>query len=95
LYSQSLDKQNEPTDRDSQHAALALRAAYSQALETLFALIFAAVQARWCIPAWVNAYKNEELRNLVKKVQEEQPIISVLGTKFFHGLTFMTFYSQV
>jgi hypothetical protein len=81
LYSQSLNNQDEPTSRDAQHAALALRTAYSQALETLFALIFSAIQAPWCVPAWINAYKNHELRELVAKIQEEQQITSLLKTE--------------
>lgn len=75
------NSQDDPTSRDAQHAALALRAAYSQALETLFALIFSAIQAPWCVPAWINAYKNHELRNLVEKVQEEQQMTSLLKTE--------------
>jgi hypothetical protein len=78
LYSQSLNNENESTSRNSQHAALALRAAYSQAIETLFALIFSAIQSYWCVPAWINAYKNHELRNLVEKIQKGQQITSLL-----------------
>ena len=81
LYSHSLNNQDEPTNREAQHAALALRTAYSQALETLFALIFAAIQAPYCVPAWINAYTNRELLDLVEKVQEEKQVTSVLDTE--------------
>lgn len=81
LYLQSLDNQDEPTSKDAQHAALALRTAYSQALETLFALIFSAIQAYWCVPAWINAYKNQELRDLIEKIQEGRQITSMLPTE--------------
>ncbi|GAQ00200.1 hypothetical protein [Leptolyngbya sp. NIES-2104] len=81
LYSDSLNTQDQSTSRKAQHAALALRTAYAQALETLFALICSAIQAPWCVPAWVNAYKNHELRDLVEKIQETQQIISLLETE--------------
>lgn len=81
VHSQLIDDQEETTNSDEQHAALALRTAYSQALETLFALIFASIQAPWCVPAWINAYKNHELRSLIKKVQEEKEVISSLDTE--------------
>lgn len=78
LYASAINSSKGDTDKDAQHSALAMRTAYSQALETLFALLFSAIQAPWCIPAWINAYTNVELRNLVKKIQNNQPVISVL-----------------
>lgn len=78
IHSRLIDTEKEETNSEEQHAALALRTAYSQALETLFALIFASVQAPGCIPAWINAYQNHELKSLVRKVQKEEPIISTL-----------------
>lgn len=54
---------------DPQHAALALRLTYSQSLETLFALIGAAVQAPRCAHAWMANYKPSELRNLLQNIQ--------------------------
>ena len=47
---------------DPQHAALALRMIYSQSLETLFALICAALQAPLCVHAWMLNYYPSELR---------------------------------
>src|SRR5687767_11979647 len=61
-----------------QHAALAIRTAYSQGLETLFALIFASLQAPHCVPAWMNLYKNSELYDLVRKVSKYERILSLL-----------------
>lgn len=81
LYANAINRAKESTDKDAQHPALAMRTAYSQALETLFALLFSAIQAHWCIPAWINAYTNSELRNLVEKVQTKQPVISVLDAE--------------
>ena len=57
-----------------QYAAISLRTYYSQALETLFALIFATLQAPKCIPAWMRQYKNCELEELLKKVNNSAPI---------------------
>ncbi len=80
IHSKSINDKENLTNQGVQHAALALRTAYSQSIETLFALIFASIQAPWCVPAWMNSYKNHELRNLVESVQNEQPIISRLDT---------------
>lgn len=63
---------------DSQRAALAIRAAYSQALETLFALICAAIQAPQCVPAWMASYRNQDLKNVVSKIHNNLPIQSLL-----------------
>ncbi|MBD1807740.1 hypothetical protein H6F98_20140 [Microcoleus sp. FACHB-SPT15] len=79
VHLQTLNQGDKSTDKESQYAALALRTAYSQALETLFALICAAIQAPWCVPAWINAYKNDELRQLVEKIHTKKPIRSLLG----------------
>jgi hypothetical protein len=84
LYARTLNEQEEqgqPASREAQHAAIALRTAYSQAIENFFALIFSAIQAPYCVPAWINAYKNNELRVLVEKVQEQKQIASRLETE--------------
>jgi hypothetical protein len=64
-----------------QHAALAIRTAFSQGLETLFALIFASIQAPHCVPVWMNTYKNRELNDLVSKVSKYKKISSLLKTQ--------------
>lgn len=52
---------------DSRHfAAAALRVAYGQALETLFALAAAAVQAPQCVIGWMLAYRNDELLDVLR-----------------------------
>lgn len=81
IHGPLIDDETGTTTREEQHAALALRTAYSQALETLFALIFASIQAPWCVPAWINAYKNHELRSVVRKIQEGQALISSLDVE--------------
>ena len=52
---------------EKQYAATALRIAYTQGLETLFALIGAVVQAPYCVAGWVLKYTNKDLYELVKK----------------------------
>ncbi len=81
VHWQTLSQGDKSTDKESQYAALALRTTYSQALETLFALICAAIQAPWCVPAWINTYKNEELRKLVEKIHTQKSISSLLGVE--------------
>jgi hypothetical protein len=70
----------EGEDEKSQHAAVAIRTAFSQGLETLFAFIFATIQAPHCVPAWMTLYKPSELYKLVRKVSEREKILSVLRT---------------
>lgn len=66
----------EARNKESQYAALAMRATYSQGLETLFALISAAIQAPRCVPAWMSLYKNHELRSVVDKIHHRKPLLS-------------------
>jgi hypothetical protein len=61
-----------------QYAAATLRIAYSQGLETLFALLCAVVQAPDCIIGWFLKYRNTELFDLVRKISEGQVIYSKL-----------------
>ncbi|MBI4232065.1 hypothetical protein HY605_02435 [Candidatus Peregrinibacteria bacterium] len=69
------------TDAQKQHAALSLRTAYSHGLETLFALLFSAIQAPDCVIGWLHKYDVGDLRSLIKKVQTWQPILSNLEIK--------------
>jgi hypothetical protein len=61
-----------------QYAAAALRIAYSHGLETLFALLCAAVQAPDCVIGWFLKYRNNELFDLVRKINEGRIIYSKL-----------------
>lgn len=61
-----------------QKAALALRIAYSQALETLFALLGALVQAPECVFGWLLAYTNRDLDKLIEKLASGVPVRSRL-----------------
>ena len=69
--------EDEPDDKASQNASIALRAGYSQALETLFALLFSLVQAPYCPYAWINEYSNQELYNLVNKIRKYKSILTL------------------
>ena len=70
--------EDQPREKESQFAALAIRTAYSQALETFFALLCAAIQAPQCIHAWIDNYQSKELYSLVRQIQSRQPVISLL-----------------
>ncbi len=59
---------------NKQHAALALRVSYGQALEALFALLCAAVQAPGCVAGWMVKYQNKELEELVSCIHRHEPI---------------------
>lgn len=66
---------NEETEKaERQFAAISLRNYYTQALETLFALIFATLQAPACIPGWMLKYRNNDLYKLVEKTNNCTPI---------------------
>jgi pyruvoyl-dependent arginine decarboxylase (PvlArgDC) len=66
---------------DRQYAAMALRIAYSQGLETMFALLGALIQADGCVVGWMLKYRNYDLENLIFKIQNEKPIYSQIKTK--------------
>lgn len=57
---------------DKKRAAIALRAAFHHALETLFSLIGAYVQAPDCAYAWVAKCSNNQLRNFVTDVNSHK-----------------------
>jgi hypothetical protein len=73
--------EDKPREKESQFAALAIRTAYSQALETLFALLCAAVQAPYCIHAWIDKYQSRELYVLVRKIHNREPVETLLSVK--------------
>ena len=55
---------------DEERAAVALRTAFYHALETLFSLIGAYVQAPDCAYAWIAKCSNNQLRNFVDNVNK-------------------------
>jgi hypothetical protein len=58
---------------DKLYAATALRMTYSLGLESLFALLCAAVQAPECVVGWVLRYRNEDVPEVVKKIDGRTP----------------------
>jgi hypothetical protein len=67
----------EALEGDNRHrAALALRITYSQALEVLFALLSSMVQAPNCVVGWMLSYNNRQLRNVVRKIDSHQPVLT-------------------
>jgi hypothetical protein len=62
-------------------AALALRSAYSQGLETLFALLSAAIQAPHCVPAWMLLYRLKDLHKIIDAINKQQDIPHLLKLK--------------
>jgi hypothetical protein len=51
-----------------QYASLAIRIAYSQGMESLFAFLAAAAQAPECVVGWLLAYRNVDLKSVVRKI---------------------------
>ncbi len=73
----------EHLDGDNKHrAALSIRLAYSQALETLFALLGSAVQAPRCPLGWMLAYRTE-LPRVVRKITNGEVILTRSRTPQF------------
>jgi len=60
-------------DEKCMSSSIAIRAAYSQGLETLFALISAAVQAPRCVPGWIVSYSNRDLYSVIRKINKQAP----------------------
>lgn len=53
---------------ERQYAALALRSAYAQGLETLFALLCAVLQSPDCMVGWMVKYRPSDMVDLVKNI---------------------------
>jgi hypothetical protein len=61
---------------DHRHAATAMRATYSHAMETLFALLAATIQAPNCVPGWIQQYTTGELISVVEKVTSRAELLT-------------------
>lgn len=77
--------------RRAQHAAVALRASYGLALETLFALIGARVQAPRCVFAWLDLYKHKDVCDVLDHINGRRDV----PTLFRGPLTWATFSTYV
>lgn len=60
-------------------AALGIRVAYSQGLETLFALLCSGIQAPQCVAGWMTSYWPSQLVSLVRKISARQVVYSRLN----------------
>lgn len=64
--------------KTSRYSSLALRTSYSQALETLFALISSCIQAPNCPHAWFTTYRNIDLENVIRKIHHKESLSTQL-----------------
>jgi hypothetical protein len=65
-------------DRGRKHAALALRLFYSHAIETLLALLSAAVQAPDCVVGWICLYHQEHLHAILESLSIGRSLLTKL-----------------
>ncbi len=72
---------NEKNKKENHQSALLIRLIYSMALETFFAFIGSAIQAPYCVPAWISLYQPSELKLIINKIQSERPIMSCINTE--------------
>jgi hypothetical protein len=77
----NVSRMNVEDEKTLQHAAISLRIVYSQGLETLFAFIFATIQAPDCVAGWLLKYSVRDITELLEKVRNRKPVISFLGTE--------------
>lgn len=63
--------------RTSLRHALALRISFGMALEALFAVLGAVVQAPHCVFGWLSAYRNDELLELVRRIDNRTQLLAV------------------
>ena len=59
-------------EKKSKSVALAVRLAYSQAIEALFSVLFSALQAPLAPLVWQHLYRQGDLRTLIGRVNEEE-----------------------
>jgi hypothetical protein len=74
LYQASAHQHPDVGGAGATRAALALRLNYSMAVEALFGMLGAVMQAPDCVFGWLSAYKNDELRGLVHRVSNGEPL---------------------
>lgn len=70
------NRAEEADKKERQYAAIALRTAYSQALEVFFSLLFASVQAPDCVFGWMSKYTNKDLYTCVDKIRNRRQILT-------------------
>ena len=70
------DRLDDPTDRH--YAAAALRLAFYQGVENLFAMLGAAVQAPHCVYGWLLKYSIRDLREVTRRIDSGDPLLTLL-----------------
>ena len=70
------------TDDNEQLFAIATRSTYSQALETLFALVGATLQAPDYVLGWLLHYRPDQLKSLIEKICVGEPIKTLLDIQY-------------
>jgi hypothetical protein len=73
LMSPSGDSTSDEDSADLRNA-LALRISFGMALEALFAVIGAVIQAPECVFGWLSSYRNDELLQLVRRINNGEPV---------------------
>jgi len=68
-------------EAENQHAAMAIRVGYSQALETFMALAAAAFQAPRFPLGWMLKYKNSELSEMIELIQNNKILPNTENTR--------------
>ncbi len=68
--------------KGAHHAGIALRISYSQAMETMFALLASCVQSPSFPVGWMLNYKVSELKAVVKKISQGEPVDTKLDPNF-------------
>jgi hypothetical protein len=66
------------TGNDRMAAAISLRSAYFQGLETLFAFLCATIQSPQCVFGWLESYTNIKLREIVERVSQGHDVKTVM-----------------
>ncbi|HKY40158.1 MAG TPA: hypothetical protein VJN18_29685 [Polyangiaceae bacterium] len=74
LYQAAAHQHPDASGSEATRAALALRINYGMAVEALFGILGAVVQAPDCVFGWLSAYKNDELRELVRRISAAEAI---------------------
>lgn len=67
-----------------ERAEIALRFNYSHAIECLFSLIGAAVQAPFCPAGWITIASNPTLYSLVKAISQREVMPNALNLEYLH-----------
>jgi len=60
---------------DKKRASIALRATFHHALETMFSLLCAYIQAPDCVYAWISKCSNTDLRSILRKINKRDRVL--------------------